>query len=202
MVRIVRAAAAVAAMVLAAAAFGAARADAGLLGCRYPQAQRTFAAWGDQGQYVPVPGGSFENGHAGWSFSGGAGIVGGNEPFYLGSTSDSHSLLLPPGSSATTPGVCLSILTPTIRFVGSSSDGSGVQVAISTKTLLGLVQIASFDLMSTGPVWDASSIQNFTLQNLLGLVNLGSSNIYFSFRPVGGATVQMDDLQLDPFLCR
>lgn len=187
---------------LASVVLGAGRAEAGLLGCSYPDAQQSFAAWGDNAQYVPVPGGSFEEGRAGWTFSRGAEIVDGNEPFGLGSPSDSHSLLLPPGSSAMTPGVCLAILTPTLRFVGSSSDGSPVRVSIYTKTLLGLLQIGSYGSMSVGTDWDASSIQTFTLENVLGLLNLGRSNIYFKFTSTGDATVRIDDVLLDPFLCR
>jgi hypothetical protein len=184
--------------VLAALTVGVGSADAGLFGCRYDDASQAFAQWGDRANYVPVDGGSFE-GRSSWSLSGGAQVVSGNEPFQLGSPSDSHSLLLPPGSSALTPGVCLTLLTPTLRFVGSSSDGSGVRVTMYTRTLLGLVQLPSQGTMALGTDWDASSTQKFLIQNVLGLLNLGRSNIYFRFTPVGGATVQMDDVYLDPF---
>jgi hypothetical protein len=184
--------------VVASLALGAGSANAGLLGCNYPAAGQTFSQWGDSAYYVPVQGGSFETA-GGWKLSGGAKIVDGNNPFHLGSAADSHSLLLPPGSSALTPGVCLTLLTPTLRFVGSASDASGVQVTMYTKTLLGLVQLPSSGFVSLGGSWDASETQEFLIQNVLGLLNLGQSNIYFRFTPVGGATVQMDDVYLDPF---
>jgi hypothetical protein len=193
--------AAVAASALAALTLGVGNANAGLLGCNYPAASQSFAQWGDTSHYVPVPGGSFENGTSGWTLSGGAGIVGGNEPFYLGSSTDSHSLLLPPGSSAMTPAVCLTLLTPTLRFVGSSTDGSAVHVTMYTKTLLGLVRIPTATDLDLGTDWDASETAQFYLQNVLGLVNLGGQNIYFKFTPVGNATVQMDDVLLDPSYC-
>jgi hypothetical protein len=177
---------------------GAGRADAGLLGCNFSGASQTFAQWGDQAWYVPVAGGSFET-QAGWKLSGGAAIVPGNNPFYLGSRSDSHSLLLPPGSSALTPGVCLGVLTPTLRFVGSASDASGVNVTMYTRTLFGLVQLPSSGRIDLAGDWDASETQRFLVQNVLGLLNLNSSNIYFRFTPSGGATVRMDDVYLDPF---
>jgi hypothetical protein len=184
--------------VAAALSIGAGRADAGLLGCNYPTSSKTFSQWGDGSNYVPVTGGSFES-SAGWTLSGGAKVVSGNEPFYLGSQSDSRSLLLPPGSSAMTPAVCLTILTPTLRFVGSASDGSGVRVTMYTKTLLGLVQLPSVATVDLGSQWDASQTQGFLIQNVLGLLNLGRANIYFRFTPMGTTTVQMDDVYLDPF---
>lgn len=186
--------------VLAALTLGTGTAQAGLLGCKYAAASQPFVQWGDAASYVPVPGGSFESA-AGWTLSGGAKIVSGNEPFYLGSSSDSHSLVLPPGSSALTPAVCLQLLTPSIRFVGSASDGSGVAVTLYTKTLLGLAQLPTGASMDLGTSWDASAVQPFLLQNVLGLLNLSTANIYFRFTPVGGATVQMDDLYLDPLFC-
>lgn len=194
-------AAAVGISVLAALTLGVGKAQAGLLGCNYGSETQPFAPWGDNSNYVLVPGGSFEGwGTGGWALSGGAKIVSGNEPFYLNSSSDSHSLLLPPGSSALTPGVCLFVLTPTLRFVGSASDASGVQVTIYTKTLLGLLQVANTATIPLGSSWSPSATQEFLLQNVLGLVNLGQANIYFRFTPIGGATVQMDDVYLDPYI--
>lgn len=185
---------------LAALALGVGNAQAGLFGCNYGSESQAFSAWGDGSSYVLVPGGSFEGwGTGGWSLSGGAKIVSGNEPFGLNGAGDSHSLLLPPGSSALTPGVCLFVLTPTMRFVGSASDGSGVHVTMYTRTLLGLVQLPSSADIPLSASWDASQTQEFLLQNLLGLLNLGQSNIYFRFTPIGGATVQMDDVFLDPY---
>src|SRR5581483_7321191 len=161
---------------LAALTLGVGKANAGLLGCSYPSSSQAFAQWGDRSNYVPVPGGSFETGAAGWTLTGGAKVVGGNEPFYLGGSTDSHSLLLPPGSSALTPGVCLTLLTPTLRFVGSSTDGSAVHVTMYTKTLLGLVRLPTYTDLDLGTTWNASETAQFYLQNLLGLVNLGSQN--------------------------
>jgi hypothetical protein len=187
--------------ILAALTLGAGSADAGLFGCRYPSSSQPFAQWGDNARYVPVPGGNFE-GWSGWRLSGGATITDDNEPFHLDGASDSHSLTLPPGSSAMSPAVCLQVLTPTMRFVGNSSDGSGVRVTMYTRTLFGLLQIPTFGQMTVPTDWDASSTQSFVLQNVLGLLNLSGVNMYFKFTPVGNATVQMDDVYLDPFLMR
>jgi hypothetical protein len=52
--------------------------------------------------------------------------------------------------------------------------------------------------MNLSTDWNPSEIQYFLLQNVLGLLNLDRSNIYFKFTPTGGATVQLDDVFLDP----
>ena len=186
--------------VVAALTVGAGSARAGLLGCSYPAASQPFSRWGDGASYVPVPGGTFE-GAGGWTLTGGARVVDGNEPFHLNSAGDSHSLLLPPGSAALSPAVCLQVLTPTIRAVGSASSGGGVAVTLYTRTLFGLAMLPTAGYLGLGTSWDASTVQPFLLQNVLGLLNLNAADIYFRFTPVGGGTVQLDDLYLDPFLC-
>jgi hypothetical protein len=191
--------AALGASVLAALTLGVGSASAGVLGCNYGAGSEPFSQWGDYANYVPVQGGTFE-GSTGWTLTGGAAVVGENNPFHLASATDTRSLILPPGSSATTPGVCLGVVTPTLRFVGYSSNGSAVHVALYTRTLFGLVQIPTTGDMNLSTSWGPSEVQYFLLQNVLGLVNLNSANIYFRFTPIGSATVHMDDVFLDPTL--
>src|SRR5262249_30941558 len=69
-------------------------------------AGQAFAAWGDSSYYARLFNGSFEGGSAGWYLSGGARVVSGNEPFFVGDVDDNHSLLLPSGSSAYSGTVC------------------------------------------------------------------------------------------------
>jgi len=187
--------------VASALAFGAARGQAGLitglLGCPGLTYTQPFAQWGDSNSYFLATGGSFE-GASSWSLAGGAQIVGGNEPFFLNSKSDSHSLLLPPGSSATTPAMCLAALSPHLRLVGLASDGSAVHVDVFASGLLGLVKLpvsADIDLSSS---WAPSGDVSLLLQNVLALTNLGKTSVVFRFSPIGSATVQLDDVYIDP----
>ena len=166
-------------------------------GCQYGGFTQPFAPWGDDSSYVLAPGGSFE-GSSSWTLAGGAQVVSGNEPFYLNSSSDSHSLLIPAGGSATSTPICLGILDPTLRFVGRSSDGSSVHVDVYANGVLGLVKLpdsVNIDLSST---WAPSAIQVLTLQNVLALTNLGATSIVLRFTPSGSASVQMDDVYVDP----
>jgi hypothetical protein len=67
-------------------------ADAGLIGTPPASgcgtASKVFAPWGDNDNYLLVPGGAFEPGTPTWAMSGGAKVVAGNEPFYVRSAED------------------------------------------------------------------------------------------------------------------
>jgi hypothetical protein len=186
-----------AACVAASLVLGTADARAGLFGCGPASYQQPFVAWGDYSSYVLAPGGSFEKG-PGWSLAGGARVVGGNEPFHLNSARDSHSLLLPSGSSATAPATCLGALDPTLRMVGKSSDGSPVHVDVYASGALGLVKLPTAADVSLSQSWDASSVQLLTVQNILALSNLGTTSIVLRFSAIGSASVQLDDVYVDP----
>jgi hypothetical protein len=199
--RVIGTTAVLAVAITSALAFGAARSQAGLIGsllsCPGVTYTQPFTQWGDSNSYFLATGGSFEGTNS-WSLAGGAKVVNGNEPFYLNSTRDSHSLLLPPGSSATTPAMCLAALSPHLRLVGLVSGSSGVHVDVYARGVLGLVQLpvsANVDLSSS---WAPSGDVSLLFQNVLALTNLGTTTVYFRFSPIGSATVQMDDLYIDP----
>ncbi len=101
--------------VAAVSASPAAAADGSLLGCGY-QPVHPFMRFLDPLPYSLLPGGDFESGAQGWKLSGGARVVNGNESFYVTSARDSHSLLLPSGSSATSPPMCMGLLLPIVRY--------------------------------------------------------------------------------------
>ena len=92
-------------------AFGAASVDAGLgVSCPDPTTQ-PFRPWSDYARYARVPDGGFEAGATGWKLAGGAKVVAGNNPFYLRDPDDRSSLQLPAGSSATSPPMCIGLLS-------------------------------------------------------------------------------------------
>jgi len=187
--------------VTAALAFGVTGGQAGLitglLGCSGVSYSQPFAQFGDYNSYFMATGGSFEGTNS-WKIAGGAKVVSGNEPFYLNSRADSHSLVLPAGSSATSPAMCLAALSPHMRLVGFASDGSGVHVDVYASGVLGLVRLpvsADIDLSSS---WAASGDVSLLLQNVLALTNLGKTSVAFRFSPIGSSTAQIDDLYVDP----
>ena len=96
-------------VVAAAAIVGgtAGKAEAGLT-CAKPS-ERVFLRWLDPIPYYLAENGGFESGSAGWTLTGGAKVVSGNEPFFLNSKNDRFSLSLPSGATATSPWTCASI---------------------------------------------------------------------------------------------
>jgi hypothetical protein len=73
----------------------------------------------------------------GWKVSGGAELVSGNESFQVNSKGDCTSLLLPSGSSATSPSSCITLLHPTLRFfaLNIGNPTSALKVEAVTRVL-------------------------------------------------------------------
>jgi hypothetical protein len=164
---------------------------------------QAFAAWDDSSYYAKLFNGGFEGGSTGWVLGGGARIVSGNEPFYVNAGSDTHSLLLPTGSSAYSGTVCFAPGDWHMRFfarnVGASGGKLHVQVIVPS-LLGGLLSILDGGTVSGGSAWAPSPQLQLLLSNVTGL--LGTKAVAFRFTPVGsGAAYQIDDVYLDPWKC-
>jgi hypothetical protein len=181
-------------------------AKAGLLGtgsASYcdPTATKAFAAYGDSANYASLFNGGFEDGSLGWYTSGGAKVVSGNEPAYIsGDRGDSHSLLLPSGSSAYSSTVCFAFGDWHLRFfaknVGPSNGALRVQVIVPS--LLGVLTILDGGTVGGNGTWTPSPRLQLALCNVTSL--LGTRAVAFRFTPVGyGAAYQIDDVYLDPW---
>jgi len=200
------------AMLLAAGAVAAggataAPAGAGLgVACPNPTAH-VFAPWGDGSNYTNAPNGGLESGATGWTLSGGAKVVPGNESFAVGSASDAHSLSLPAGSSATTAPMCVSLLSGHMRFfasnAGSASSRLRVQVVYGggvggllggAGALLGLSDVGS---VASGQDWQPSPVVGM----LGGVLPLLTQSVQFRFTPADGSgSWRIDDVYLDPLM--
>lgn len=172
--------------------------------CDYSGAEQVFKPWGDNHSYVLAPDGGFEAGGAGWSLSGGASAVAGNESYFLNDGADSRSLSLPTGSSAVSPPVCMSLDTPIFRLMArnTGNPSAGLQVEATYK-LLGLVRTKTVSTVQAGSSW-APSQQMSTVLTLSTVVGtLIPSAIQIRITPVGsGGRWQVDDLYIDPFARR
>lgn len=188
------------AAVLVAAAFSAAGAQA----CPYSGAEQVFQPWGDSSSYVLAPDGGFEAGGSGWSLSGGAKAVAGNEFFYLHDASDTKSLALSAGSSAASPPICMSIDTPHFRLLArNTGDPSSTLRVEANYLLLGLIRTKTVGTVKAGLSW-APTQQLSTVLTLSTIVGtLIPSAIQIRITPVGsGGNWQVDDLYIDPFARR
>lgn len=194
-------------LVIALVVLGAATAEAapsssspGVLGCG-GAAEQPFVRWGDHMSYVLVPNGGLEQGSRGWKLSGGARVVDGNEPFYVRSAGDRSSLLLPPGSSATTPATCVALLDPTLRYFSQRAGGRGaLEVEVVYRGLLGLTYAHEVLLDGRGGDEWAPSSPSLFLANVTGLLALNGTTAQVSFRftPRGTSTWRVDDVYVDP----
>jgi hypothetical protein len=190
---------------LAAANASSARAgDGSLLGCGY-EAVHPFMRWLDPLPYTLLPGGDFESGAAGWKLSGGAKVVDGNEPFHVAG-GGSKSLLLPAGSSATSPKMCMGLVLPVVRYFSTGGNLlSYLRVEAVYTDPSGRQR--SIDLLPAGlptKSW-APSLPALQLMGLLNVLTLDglTSDIALRFTPkgtlLGAGTWRVDDIYVDPW---
>jgi hypothetical protein len=175
-------------------ALGASSAGAGLgIACPDPTTQ-PFRAWSDYAQYAQVPDGGFEAGASGWKLAGGAKVVAGNEPFYIRSVGDRWSLSMPAGSTATSPPMCISLLSSKMRFVAGGSKGS-VKVQVLYRGLLSSV-LGVFDggTVTSNGTWAPSP----EISMLGGVLPLLTQSVQFRLVATSGS-VRIDDVYLDPW---
>ena len=174
-------------------ALTAAPASAGLgISCPDPTA-KPFMPWSDYANYAFAPNGGFESGATGWSLSG-ARVVPGNESFYVHGTGDRYSLSLPAGASATSPPMCISLLSGKMRFVARGEPGAKVKVDIIYRGLLSSVLgILDGGTFTAGGSWKPSPEINM----LGGTLPLLTTSVSFRFTASGGAAA-VDDVYLDP----
>lgn len=160
-----------------------------------------FGAWSDQGYYFLAPGGNFENTLTGWTAKNGAKVVSGNESYYVGSKSDSHSLGLPGGSSVTSPSICVTSDTPDIRLfaMNSGSSSSRLNVTMTYTNQKGKPATANIAQLSGGSSWSLSAPLNI-LANIQPLLDsTGSTWVTFTFAPADSkGKWQVDDFYVDP----
>jgi hypothetical protein len=176
----------------------------GLLGsnCQTGGTQ-VFASWDDFRSYFLAPNGGLENGSNGWSLSGGASVVYGNQPFF---GNGSRSLSLPSGSSATSPVMCLGPKNVSLRMFGADAGGtdSGLHARVLwyglLNTLLGATDVDTF---TPGKGWaPTSSVSSTGGFNLL-LPLVGSTSARLQLTPIGSVSNwRIDDVFIDPWASR
>jgi hypothetical protein len=157
-----------------------------------------FSTFGDTANYALVPGGNFEGSTAGWSLNG-ASVAQGNEPWQVGGASDSQSLNIPAGGSATSPVVCISSLFPKWRFFANAPQGGTLHIYAQYTTSWGL----------SGQVWVANLYgSNYSSWQPTNALPLGSvlpagttANVRFVFTTDswGGSAWNIDDVYVDPY---
>jgi hypothetical protein len=186
------------------AMLAAAPANAGLLvasaqNCSAQDSSQVFLRWLDPMRYELAPGGDAESA-TGWTLSGGARVVSGNEPWKVGGRG-SASLLLPRGSKATTGVMCVGITHPTVRFFAKRTSGwllDSLKVDVLYEGAGGQVNTLPVGLVLAGGSWQPT-LPFPVLASLLPLLPGEQTPVAFRFTPVGGGSWQIDDVYVDPW---
>jgi hypothetical protein len=156
-----------------------------------------FLPWADVASYTLNPGGSFEDGAAGWSLDG-ASVAAGNEPSNVGGPTDSNSLSLPAGSTAVSAPICVGIEHPDIRFFANASNPAArLYVDVLFEGPSGDVLSAPIGVVSGSTGW-APTAPFPIVANLLPLLPGNHTAVAFRFRASGGS-FRVDDLYVDPY---
>jgi hypothetical protein len=137
---------------------------------------------------------------SGWTLANGAKLVSGNEPWKVHAATDSQSLSLPSGSSATTPSLCVTFLHPDIRFFAVNSGSSLTTLKVEAITnVLGIRLTTPVGLLAAGGSWQPTLPLPFLTNLLAGT----KGSVQFRFTPVGlGSGWRIDDVYVDPFKAR
>jgi hypothetical protein len=162
-----------------------------------------FTPWLDLDSYALAPNGGFEAGSTGWTLTGGAKVVSGNETYRVNGASDAASLALPAGSSATSSAVCVDPTSPTLRLFVRNSGSllSTLRVDVLYTDLFGVQRTVTVATLLGGSTWQPSLPVAF-LVNLtaLPLVTNGTTPVAVRFTPQGAAGGwAIDDVYVDPF---
>jgi hypothetical protein len=191
------------AVATAALGVGAPAANAGLLvasanNCSPQPTKKAFAQWGDQLDYQLAPGGSFEVGAEPWTLNR-ASLVTENEPWKVNASTDTRSVKLPPGASATSPVMCVGIHEPVVRLFARNNTAllSTLSVEVTFQTSLGLKATLPIGVMLPSGKWKPSP-RYLMLVNLLPLLPGEKTPVQFTVRSVGLGTWFVDDFYVDP----
>jgi hypothetical protein len=154
---------------------------------------------GDWAYYAPVSGGTFEDSTAGWSFNN-ASVVSGNEPWNVFDSSDSNSLRIAAGGSATSPPFCMDNTLPSFRFFANSADrGRHSGLKVSVRRTLSTGESRQTDVRTLS----ASSYDSWKLSSVLPLGSVLSDGqtvtVQFVFTAGTGSAWNIDDVLLDPY---
>ena len=154
-----------------------------------------FAQFGDQADYVLAPGGGFESGMQGWTLSGGASVVAGNESFFVRSASDQRALRLPEGATAVSPAFCVDATNPTMRmFLRQAAGTSNIRVE---------VLYDGGKAKKPGMIRNTGAYAQWSPSPVLKLAdqlpsNLTSAYVQLQITADSGGTWEVDDVYIDP----
>jgi hypothetical protein len=169
--------------------------------CDNQSLSQPFQRWADFLNYTLAPNGALEGGTTDWTLAK-ASVVSGNESFYVHGSSDSKSLYLPAGSTATTRAMCVSVGHLATRFFIKSQDTtllslSRLEVEVLFEDAGGNVRSLLIGSAAPSSKW-APTPPMLVVANLLPLLPGENTPVAFRFTPKGKGSWWIDDIYVDP----
>jgi hypothetical protein len=166
-----------------------------------PTLAQSFSPWGDANQYTPAPNAGLEDGATGWTLSGGATVVEGNEPWSIGGAGHHNSLDLPAGSSAVTAPLCIDETYPHFRLFARSTGkaGSALKIEVLYFDSKGkLINSKPYDYKAPSNVWQPTGMVGINV--FTSKTTVAAAPVAFRFTPANNdAHFQIDDVYVDPW---
>jgi hypothetical protein len=162
-----------------------------------------FAGFGDTALYTVAPGGNMEATLTGWTLTGGAARVAGNEPYYVGSRADRTSLTLPGGSTAVTAPMCIDETYPLFRLFARNTGvvKSGLKVDVLFLDASGRVKTSKSGIY-TAPSTAWAPTTSLKIGITFGTGPSSAAPVAFRFTAAKDAKWQIDDVYVDPWARR
>jgi hypothetical protein len=165
-----------------------------------PTLAQNFAAWNDYGQYTPVPNAGLEDGATGWTLTGGASVVAGNEPWKIGGSWHRNALDLPAGSSAVTAPICIDETYPHFRLFArnAGSPKSALKIEVLYFDTKGkVINTKPYDYKPVSTSWHPTGLVGINV--FTSKTTVAAAPVAFRFRPAAkDAHFQIDDVYVDP----
>jgi hypothetical protein len=172
--------------------------------CSAPDLFNPLTSFKDQRDYFVAPEGDFENPlMPGWQLQGGANVSDGGSTQAVLGADHAMSLMLPPGSSATSPEMCVDLNYPTFRFfvtqLEQDTDAElGVDVIYPALAKDNVRQARKFRLKAKDG-WQLTDDIKLEPQRLGKQAGWRKVAVRFRVKPgKKAATYKVDDLLIDP----
>jgi hypothetical protein len=166
-----------------------------------PTLSQPFAPFNDLGLYTPVANQGLEAGAASWTLSGGAAVVGGNEPWRVAGAADSHALDLPSGSTAVTAPICIDQTYPYFRLfaLNAGSEKRSLEIDVLYYDTKGkLLSTKPYGYEAGSGAWKPTPTIAIDVWNRNPTAT--AAPVSFRFMPKGkDAHFVIDDVFVDPY---
>jgi len=171
--------------------------------CEYGNAAQVVAPWADVSMYALAPQGDFAPSDD-WTLDKDATVVAGADPF----SGALQSLQFENGAEAASPGMCVDLDNPTIRFFARDVGGNGksnLKVDVLYEDFDGHVKHLTVAKLHLGSEWQPSAIVPMYM-NFLALASPdGVTAVAFNFKAEGlekDETLSISGLYVDPLSSR